>query len=260
MPRHKYLRLLALMLVATAPALAFPQEVHAAAAVETASGFDLAKITNALSCEQLAVDDPNFSQLVSAMAASEDLADVETAYPGLTRYMVISMLPWLNLGIEESIPQLWTDIGVVFDAELTADERSSLHRLFESSGGQKLLSAMCANAQLDGIIDDVMSDDMMIKTSTVQKSWEDTKSVAVKQAVDAMSEAELAEFERLVPKAGFQKFTAIRPKIVEIKTAWMNEDNPKYDNQLDAAIDSAIEEYIAATDEGRTPKKLPAEK
>ena len=157
------------------------------------------------------------------------------------------------------MPELWTDIGGVFDDALTPIERYWMMRLFESGAGQKLISSMCANAKLDGIIDDVMSDDMVIKVETVSKAAEETKKVAVKQAVEDMTTAEKREMEALAPKAGLPKFAAIRPKIIELKTAWMNKDDSRYDDQLDKVVTDAIDEFIAATDEGRSPKKLPAE-
>lgn len=245
------------MAIAAQPVFAATQEAETP--LESASGYDVAKITNPVSCERMTVDSETFTLLVKGISASDDAADMESDYPGITRYMVIAMLPLLNQSTEETIPELWKDIGGVFDTALTQSERYWMIRLFESGAGQKLLSSMCANAKLDGIINDVMSDDMVIKVETVSKAAEDTKKIAVQQAIGNMTTAEKREMEALAPKAGLQKFAAIRPKIIEIKTAWMNKDDPRYDDQLDTAITDAVDEFIAATDQGRNPKKLPAE-
>jgi hypothetical protein len=240
-------------------ALSMPTSVAAETPAESASGYDVAKITNPVSCERMTVDSEAFVQLVKGIAASSDAADLEADYPGITRYMVVAMLPLLNQSTEETMPELWTKLGGVFDVEFTPSELYWMMRLFESGSGQKLLSSMCANAQIGGIIDDVMSDDMMIKVETVNKAMDETKAIAVKQTIEDMTKAEAREMMALAPKAGFQKFASIRPKLVEIKTAWMNEDDPRYDSQLDKVITDAIDEFTAATDEGRSPKKLPAE-
>lgn len=247
------------LLFATVAAMGFSPSVSAETPIESASGYDVAKITNPVSCERMAVDSEAFSLLVKGISARDDAAELEADYPGISRYIVIAMLPLLNRSTEETIPELWTDIGAVFDADLMPSERYWMLRLFESGAGQKLLVSMCANAQIGGIIDDVMSDDMVIKVETVDKAMDKTKKIAVKQAIDAMTEAEERELQILAPKAGFRKFTAIRPKLIEIKTAWMNKDDPRYDDQLDTVITEAVDEFIVATDEGRTPKKLPAD-
>ena len=259
MSHYKNRVIAASLLLSTAGAFALPAVVSAEIAVESASGYDVAKITNPASCERMAVDSEAFTLLVKGISVRDDAADLEADYPGITRYMVMAMLPLLNQSTEETIAELWTDIGGVFDTALTPSERYWMMRLFESGAGQKLLSSMCANAKIDGIIDDVMSDDMVIKVETVSKAAEETKKVAVKQAVGNMTTTEKREMEALAPRAGLPKFAAIRPKIIEIKTAWMNKDDPRYDEQLDKVVADAIDEFMAATDEGRTPKKLPAE-
>ena len=259
MSHFKSRAIAASLLFSTSGAFGLPTSVSAEIAAESVSGYDLAKITNPASCERMAVDSEAFTLVVKGTSASDDAADLEADYPGITRYMVMAMLPLLNQSTEETIPELWADIGGVFDNALTPSERYWMMRLFESGAGQKLLSSMCANAKIDGIVDDVMSDDMVIKVETVSKAAEETKKVAVKQAVGNMTTAEKREMEALAPKAGLPKFAAIRPKIIEIKTAWMNKDDPRYDDRLDKMVADAIDEVIAASDEGRTPKKLPAE-
>lgn len=247
------------LLLSFSGAFVLPTVVSAEATVESANGYDIAKITNPLSCERMTVDSEAFTLLVAAISASDDAADMEADYPGITRYMVIAMLPLLNKSTEETIPELWTDIGGVFDSALTPVERYWMMRLFESGSGQKLVSSMCANAKIDSIVEDIMSEDMVIKIETVSKAADDTKKIAVKQAVENMTDAEMREMKALLQKAGFEKFSTIRPKIIEIKTAWMNKDDPRYDDQLDVVITDAVNEFMAASDEQRTPKKLPAE-
>lgn len=259
MPHYTLGIMAASLLLSSVGAIILPTVVSAETAVESASGYDVAKITNPASCERMTVDSDAFTLLITGISASDDAADLEADYPGITRYMVIAMLPLLNQSTQETMSELWADIGGVFDDALTPIERYWMMRLFESGAGQKLITSMCANAKLDGIIDDVMSDDMVIKVETVSKASEETKKVAVKQAVEDMTTAEKREMEALARKAGLPKFAAIRPKIIEIKTAWMNKDDPRYDDQLDKVVADAIDEFIAASDEGRSPKKLPAE-
>jgi hypothetical protein len=251
------------ILVGALVALAQPAMVQAQpnnGAVEQAekvTGYQIAQVTNTAACEKVTYGTPNFEKLVAGLVATPDIADIETDYKGVTRYMAHAMLPILNESVEASMPQLWTDLGAIFDGNFNDIERGWLLKLFQSSGGQKLINSVCENTEIDGIIAEAVSGDGSISVDTVEQSTNASKAKIVKEALKDMTAAEEREFTALALKAGFHKFSKVRPMLIETKTAWMNADDPEYDVLIDDVIAEAITEFMAAKDEGRQPKALP---
>ncbi len=196
-------------------------------------------------------------QMTAAMFAQQpDLVALETTYPGMKQTFVETMRPFMNQELKRIYPLYVTDLAILFSANFTTAELQNLSRFWQSPPAQSVLKSAIQNvgyaAISTEIVDQINNDeDIAISQAAVDQDLRG----AIKNTVSSAGEVEQAAFLQFAMTPEGRKFLKLKDEKKAIDLKWMNAPtSPEVDEQIEAAILSAMEDHMRRHEEREAAK------
>lgn len=182
--------------------------------------------------------------LVDTLLKQDDVAEMEAAYPGITKAMYVAARPLLVAAEHASAAKVREGLKDLYLAEFMASEVEDLLRFYSGPTGRKVIALMLAPSSVKDIYEDVLAD------PELQLSSKAAARTHVKAALGMAGQLTLAERQEAAAFArtpAGSKVAKVAPKMRAMAVGVVNAPLPEHQAKVDQAMLSAAEEFMERT-------------
>jgi post-segregation antitoxin (ccd killing protein) len=180
--------------------------------------------------------------LLGTLAQNPDMAAFEAEHPGLSKAIWAAAEPETRRYAEAALPEFRALLAAVYQRRLSAAEMRGLRTFFTTPTGRKIVSAMYAPVNVDGMVGDFARDpDAKISQKTADGLEREAKARAG-SAVTAEDAPALAELTRTISLA---KLGSLGDEVKQVTLEWVNRPDPEFEAKIARTTADAIERFLA---------------
>lgn len=237
---------LSIALSAYTPANAM--QVDEAASPLHAKSLALARITASDANVIGQNSDKMVAELTNLLMLDEDIAGLETNSPGSVDEMVRAILPIMNAGMRQRLPELQASYAALYRRDFTAEEIDFLIGFYAGPTGQKLIRGMLDNMQLDAIGQQLLASGFAEGSITAEAVMKDMKA-AIPAAMQNMTASDHDALKTLSANPVFPKLMKLGTEVQQIHLDWSEIYAPGEEDAIDAALEEIVERRIGELDD-----------
>ena len=195
---------------------------------------------------------PMLAQLEAAFKQDADISQLEVEYPGIISFMTTAIAIPIKKQILSESPDISRRMADIYVANISASHLQSLLEFYQSPTGQKVVEGMTMQIDFTNVFQEFITDpdNAEFTSENLGQSIEATVS---KSILPTMSEEEISHLMAFSKTPAFAALTKANPLLIAEMAKWMNEPMPEAEAESEQLIVLAINEYIAASEEGREP-------
>lgn len=206
------------------------------------------RLANLLNQEQAQVDatlrmiDSSF---IPALAADENIKQLENEYPGLLKQLGADLKPIFERHTRRLLPSYVERYAAIYAANFSADELNELYELYASPAGQRMIASMMNNLSMDSLVREAVTKP---DAETSLAAVNDDHNRSVRTTVDQLSDEDKQTFAMLMIKPYFPRMLLVAPKLRKLEQEMINEPDPALDAEIEAVIEKSMTAHIAAAE------------
>jgi hypothetical protein len=175
-----------------------------------------------------------------SLAASPEFAAMEKQFPGIGKAVIDAMAPIVIEGTVKRLPELWRRLAPAYFDAFTADELREVIAFYRSPLGTRIIQIMGEESDFAGAMAEAMhSPNGNISQNAVRQGIE-AGSAGLVRRLSAEDLRKIGEF--MATPAG-KKVGEIAPRVQQIAAEWGNDQPPELQQQVQAAVVSAVQRY-----------------
>ncbi|WP_454797170.1 hypothetical protein [Novosphingobium lindaniclasticum] len=236
------LMLAALAAISFTPAGAVPSLAATAAVSQQAVWDELASIV--ATDEQMArSSNAMLKAMVDGLAADEEMAELETAYPGLLRAFSDALKPMMVQEAQRIVPLYRSDLAALYKANLSASEAAEIGVFLRSPQMTRFISTVAERNAMGATARDAMA--------SREISAESLSADIGSAAIDASLQVDGADMKFI--KDFFatplgKRMSALNAQKIQIDARWSNYISPEAEAEVGPLVIEAMAQHIAKTD------------
>jgi hypothetical protein len=181
--------------------------------------------------------------LVQMFAQSENLRQLEAAYPGMKDAVGAGMKPLMIDVYLKMMPLLRADLAALYRANLTTGEARTAKNFLRSPVFAEFSESALANINFKAITGALLAE----RDVTAAEFGSDLASAEAKTG-KALSPADRATLMAFFASPVGLKLTSLNPQKLAIEAKWANYSDPESDKAIELAVIHAMVSHIALTD------------
>ncbi len=190
------------------------------------------------------------AEFVAALQAEEGTARLEAEYPGILKAMWMAIMPETERQSGAELPRLWEKLATLYASKLSVAELDAASAFLGGPTGRKLVKMVNEGMLAPGLAAIMKSEDGSLSAADVASA----KMAAAQKMANSISAAEEAQISAFASSPAGLKLQEIAPQVNAISLEWANAKDPEGDDRIDALMEKAVEDFMAAAD-ARKQKK-----
>lgn len=180
---------------------------------------------------------------VAQIAKSPDIAQLETAYPGMLAAFSEALRPIMRSEAELVLPLYRADLTSLYKETLSAAEARQVLAFMQSPPMLRFRAELGRNRNLSATARDLAAENDISQASM----HSDLRSSAI-QAALKMDSADLKVIAAFYATPLGGRFAAINPRKMEIDRKWSNYISPEAEAKVERVVLDAMVAHVAKTD------------
>ena len=180
---------------------------------------------------------------LAQLAGNPALAALEKEHPGIIAHMFRASRSELEAITLERLPKLWAALAAIFASAMTDAEIAQTHAYYASAPGRRFKAAMLRNYDYSQELAPLAADiDAQVTPDAVRRGIVNGIGGTLAE-LSPEDSAALVAFSRT---PAFAKLQALSPQLLKATTDWGNAVSPDDEARIAAAMEPAMEAFIAA--------------
>lgn len=228
------------------PPVYAPPPAAAAPAVTAqmqARALQLSRILNAEATVRAQMNRVLHQTLPETLKADPNFAPVEATLPGITVDMVAVMEPIIVDAVLKRLPAFQEAAAQIYLRHLTADEIDKMIAFYGSPLGQKVIGQVNASVDLSTVLKAQLATGG--KADITAQELKAPIASAAQSTISGLSADEQRELVRFALTPAGRKLGAINAEVLKASEAWMNEDDPAVERQVEQAVTKLLDDRLA---------------
>ncbi|NCP11461.1 MAG: DUF2059 domain-containing protein [Sphingomonadales bacterium] len=238
-------------------ALSFALPLHAPAAAMQADAAASPLHTKSLALARITASeaivignnsDKMIAELTRLLMLDEDIVELETDSPGSVDEMVRAMLPIMDAGMRQRLPDLQASYAAVYARDLTVEEIDFLIAFYSGPTGQKLINGMLDNMQLDAVGQQLLASGFAEGSITPDAVMNDMRA-AIPAAMEEMTAADYEVLKTLGAHPVLPKLIKLGTEAQQIHLDWSDIYAPGEEEAINAVIEDIVVRRLGELDD-----------
>lgn len=217
------------------------QPVASASPEQQKLGAELARVLNSEELTRAQIRKMLDETLPKTFADTPQFAAMERDYPGITQAVIAAMGPVILDGTLKRLPSLWDRLVPIYTRTFSAAELRTLLDFYTSPAGMRLLKTMGEGADYSRLMGDMLAHGNTTVTTDGLAAGVQT---GIAQVVRTSSPEDVKAMVALAATSAGKKLPGVNQQVQAEAAAWGNEEDPKLNAQVQAAVKDAVVKFI----------------